>query len=282
MQAGTFLSEGEKNAALWCSFNLKTLLTSFHAASRAPCSCHSVSSWDRSSNYGALGLRWWGSPGQNVTERGILVSNFGVTRNSLREFYTLNRFCVFKLFRTCLERYTKSRAFDDRRPASPRFNSWQVSRFTTGCPDLSWLSSRLVTSCRVLLCMSYFFNITTAILSSIFLDLLLGYSSTRSWSCKTCILEDATFHKNGCCNFFEGNPCKAIVTFSRWDFYLGLRVLDGFRSFCRMKEFGNGFDGELFPRLFISWRKLHLSLPEHCPLNSHCQQSPTSAKISIS
>ena len=45
-------------------------------------SCHSVSSWDRSSNFGALGLRWWGSPGQ-ISERRILVSNFSVTRNSL-------------------------------------------------------------------------------------------------------------------------------------------------------------------------------------------------------
>ena len=31
-------SEGEKNAALWCSFNFNTLLASFHATSRAPCS----------------------------------------------------------------------------------------------------------------------------------------------------------------------------------------------------------------------------------------------------
>ena len=35
-------SEGEKNVALSCSFNFNTLLASFHAASRAPCSCHSV------------------------------------------------------------------------------------------------------------------------------------------------------------------------------------------------------------------------------------------------
>ena len=79
-------SEGVKNVALSCSSNLNTFLASFHAASRAPCSCHSVSSWDRSSNFGALGLRSW----TNVTERGILVSNFGMTRNSLCELHTLN------------------------------------------------------------------------------------------------------------------------------------------------------------------------------------------------
>ena len=66
-----FFSEGEKNVALSCSFNLNTLLASFHAASRAPCSCHSVSSWDRSSNFGALGLRWWGSSGQISPSEGF-------------------------------------------------------------------------------------------------------------------------------------------------------------------------------------------------------------------
>ena len=81
--------EGEKNAALWCSFNFNTFLASFHAASRAPCSCHSVCSRDRSSNFGAFGLRSWGSPGQ-ISERRILVSNFGVTCNSLCDSHTLD------------------------------------------------------------------------------------------------------------------------------------------------------------------------------------------------
>ena len=37
-------SEGEKYATLSRSLKFDTLLASFHAASRAPCSCHSVSS----------------------------------------------------------------------------------------------------------------------------------------------------------------------------------------------------------------------------------------------
>ena len=57
-------------------------------------------------------------------------------------------------------------------------------------------------------------------------------------------------------------------------FPLGLRVLHDFRSFCCMKEFGDGSDGVTFPRLFISWRKLQVSPFTHCPLVSHCQQSP--------
>ena len=41
VDAGRHLfSEGEKNVALSCSFNFNTFLASFHAASRAPCSCH--------------------------------------------------------------------------------------------------------------------------------------------------------------------------------------------------------------------------------------------------
>ena len=39
---GHLFSGDEKNVALWCSFNLNTLLASFHAASRAPWSCHSL------------------------------------------------------------------------------------------------------------------------------------------------------------------------------------------------------------------------------------------------
>ena len=42
----------------------------------------------------------------------------------------------------------------------------------------------------------------------------------HSWSCRTSILEGATFHKMSCCKFLWGNPCKAIVTFYHWDFFL--------------------------------------------------------------
>ena len=91
VDAGRHLfSEGEKSAALWCSFNFDTFLVSFHAASRALCSCHFVSSWDRYSNFGALGLRWWFT-WTNVTERGILVWNFGMTCNGFCELRTLDR-----------------------------------------------------------------------------------------------------------------------------------------------------------------------------------------------
>ena len=90
VDAGRHLfSEGEKNVALSCSFNFNTLLASFHAASRAPCSCHCLllrpilKIW----SVGATLMRFtWAI----LSERRILVSNFGVTRNSPCEFHTLD------------------------------------------------------------------------------------------------------------------------------------------------------------------------------------------------
>ena len=63
MQADTNFPKVRRMLPCFSPLIFNTLLASFHAAPRAPCSCHSVSSWDRSSKFGALGLRWWGSPG---------------------------------------------------------------------------------------------------------------------------------------------------------------------------------------------------------------------------
>ena len=76
------------------------------------------------------------------------------------------------------------------------------------------------------------------------------------------------------CKFLWGNPCRAIETFYHWDFPLGLWVIDAFLSFYCIKELGNGFGCVIFARLLRSWRKLQFSPLEHCPLASHCQQSP--------
>ena len=81
VDAGRHLfSEGEKNVALSCSVHFNTLLDSFHAASRAPCSCHFrlllipiLKFW----SVGATLMRFtWAT----ISERRILVSNFSVTR----------------------------------------------------------------------------------------------------------------------------------------------------------------------------------------------------------
>ena len=90
-------SESEKNAAFFFSFNFRILLASFHADSRAPCSCHSVSSWDQSSNFGALGLRWWGSPGKIIPSEGFW-SRMSAWRSTVNFTHRIG-FRMFELFR---------------------------------------------------------------------------------------------------------------------------------------------------------------------------------------
>ena len=170
-------SEGEKNAALWCSYDLNTFLASFHAASRAPCSCHSVSSGDRSSNFGMLGFTW-----ANISERRILVSNFGMTFNSLCEFHTLDW-----LQHVCALPENRLRRLHVLKYANllPCIRwltfRWILSQFLITLlprfPSRSWHSS--VTGS--LSCQFPFFSKATALLSSSFLDLLVGCSST--WRC---------------------------------------------------------------------------------------------------
>ena len=87
-QADTIFPKSEKNAVLWFSFRIRIHLAFFHAASRASRSCFPVSSWDRSSNFVALGLRWWASPGQVTPTDGFLVSNVGMTHHGFSESTT--------------------------------------------------------------------------------------------------------------------------------------------------------------------------------------------------
>ena len=84
-------------------------------------------------------------------------------------------FCIAELFRKIDFRGFMSwktqpncRAFDDRRPVGPRFNSWQVPRLISGRPDLSWLSSRWTTGCPTFSCQSFFFKIATALVIILF------------------------------------------------------------------------------------------------------------------
>ena len=123
LDAGKHLfSEGEKNVALSCSFNFDTLWASFHSASRAPCSCHTVSSWDRSSNFGALGLRPWGSPGQIYLSEGFWSRIF-VWRAIA--FVNFTRWIGFSMWNT----QPNCRVSDDRR--------WEDLRSNLTCCHLS-------------------------------------------------------------------------------------------------------------------------------------------------
>ena len=73
-------SVGKKNVALRYSFNFRIFFASYHAVSRAQCSYHSVSSWDRSSNLGALGQRWWESLWKILLSDWFFVSKCGIAQ----------------------------------------------------------------------------------------------------------------------------------------------------------------------------------------------------------
>ena len=97
MQAAPIFRRWEE-CCFVCSFNFRTLLASLHAASRAPCSCHSVSSWDRSSNFGALGLRWWGSSGQIIPSDGCWSRMLAWRNTALVRTHRIG-FSMFELLR---------------------------------------------------------------------------------------------------------------------------------------------------------------------------------------
>ena len=220
VDAGRHLfSEGEKNVALSCSFNFNTLFVSFHAASRTSCSCHSVSSRDRSSNFGALGLRSWGSPGQLYpSER--FWSRILVWRATVFVHYThwigFRMFAHFRRINFCgvMSWNTQSncRASNGRRcdDFCPWFNSWPVSRMTTGyhvpsCMQLMLLQHAYCTFVIIL------FEPSTRMLINLTMCIRALFSkSVTTLGLVTNILEGANFHKISCCKFLWNNPCKTI------------------------------------------------------------------------
>ena len=82
------LSESEKNAALFFSFNLGIFLASFHAASRRHRSCHSCLLLRLVLKFWSVGVTLMRITWANHSERRILVSNVSVTYNGFGEFYT--------------------------------------------------------------------------------------------------------------------------------------------------------------------------------------------------
>ena len=240
-------SESEKNAVLFSSFNFRMLSASLHAASRAHRSCLSVSSWDRSSNFGALGLRWWGITWANHSKRWILVSNVRMTNDGFCEVNTSDWFpCVWAL--------PQNRC---------RLRRLHILKYATQL------------SCNFQHCHCTFVTILFRPFARLFFNLamriraLFSQICIHSPTCKTSILEDAICHRMNWCKFLWGDPCRAIETSFHWDFASGTSG-----SRCISLELGEGFGWVVFARLLISWRKLQSSPLEHCPLAFHCQHSP--------
>ena len=275
------------NVALSCSFNFNTFLVSCHAASRAPCSCHSVSSWDRSSNFGALGAALMRFTWANISERWILVSNVSVT-NSLREIHTLDWFphvCALPENRLRRLHILKNATqLSCIRWSAKRWSSSQL--FITPLIRFPWPIVTLVGNGSSFMPITFlqhsyctFVTILFRPFAKLFINLTMcEWALFPKPTATLGLVEQAFWRVPFFTKWVIASSFKVILAkqskHSSLELLpLGLVVLDAF-SFCCMKEFGDGVDGVTCPRLSISWRKLQLSPLEHCPLDSPCQQSP--------
>ena len=100
----------------------------------------------------------------------ILVSNFSVTCNSFREFQNVG--LVSACLNSSWDRLRRLHVVkdttpivvrsSDRRPTSPCFNSWQVSRLTSGLPQSFVTFVTVDNRLHTLSCRSFFFKATKA------------------------------------------------------------------------------------------------------------------------
>ena len=239
MQEGTYFPKVRRMLL----FDAPLILTHFWPAStllRGHLALATLSSWDRYSNFGALGLRWWGSP-EHISPSEEFWSRMSAWR-ATAFVNTTHRigFRMSELFRKIDEDFGGSISWNTQ-PNCRVFDEL----YTTGLT---------------------FYGTAHA---STFHQICI-----HSPTCRTSILEGATFHKMSSCKFLWGNPCKAIDTFYHWDFFPGTTGSRCFSLILLHERIRRRFDCVIFPRLFISWRKLQLSPFTHCPLVSHCQHSP--------
>ena len=98
-QAGANFPKVRRMRLYFYPLNFRMLLASLHAASRAHRSCQSVSSWDRSSNFGASALRWWGSLGQISPSEGFWSRMLAWRTTAFANWSHRIGFRMFELFR---------------------------------------------------------------------------------------------------------------------------------------------------------------------------------------
>ena len=122
-------------------------LSNFHTASRAPCSCHSVSSLRPILKFWSIGvmliritwtnksfrLKDFGLECQRDVQRLVWISHVGLVSACLSSSVRLTTTSA----PPCPEIHNPIVVFHDPHPTSPWFNSWRVSRFTTYCQVLS-------------------------------------------------------------------------------------------------------------------------------------------------
>ena len=199
-------------------FHAPSILT--HSASRAPCSCHSVSSWDRSSNFRALGQRQQGSPGQTWPSWISHVRLVSACPSSSGEWTSAA---------SCLEIRNPiilHQIIDVEMIFVPTscHSSYHVSLMDRdiGRQRVLFHANHL-SSAQLHFGHHSFWTFQSAVLQPDGVHMsTFPQNGNHSWYCRTSILEGAIFHKMSYYKFLLGNPCKAIETFSPlWIFSSG-------------------------------------------------------------
>ena len=207
-------SEGEKDAALFFSFNFRTLLASLHAASRAPCSCHSVSSWDRPSNFGALGLRSWVHLGKLFRAK-----DFGL--ECQRDVQRLSWILHIETVSVRLSSSVKSM----KTSAAP----YPGIRNPVAVYLMSRHSQQVSLSLMLLMPFQHshcpFVTVLFGPFARLFFNLamrirLIPKSATTLGLVEQAFWKMPLFYRMNWCKFLWSTPCRAIETFYHWDSFL--------------------------------------------------------------
>ena len=184
--------------------NFNTLLASLGAASRAPCYSHSVSSWDRSSNFGALELRWRGSHGQMYPIEGVwsqmhewrATAFVNFTRRigfHMSELFCKKDFGGFMSWKT-QQKLSCIRWSASNRSLSPQSGVMLVT--VENKLPYAFVQILLLQDSYCTFCQHSFWTFCLAVHQpgdahkSTF-----PQTDNHSWSCRTSILEGATFHR---------------------------------------------------------------------------------------
>ena len=251
--AGTYFPKVRRMMLHFFSFNFMIFLDNFHTASRSHRSCHSVSSWDRSSNFGALGSRWWGSPGQIIPSEGFWSRMLAcdVRRLLWIEHIGLTSVCLSssaKSMKTSAAPYPEIR----NPQLSCNFQHSHCTFDTILLRPVAGLFINLAVCIRALSPKpaSIFGLVEQAFWRMPFFTEWIGASSFEV------ILARQSKHSS-----------TGLLPF-------GLLVPGAFFTFCCVEELGDELDCVDFARLLISCRKLQLSPFELCPSAFHYQQSP--------
>ena len=195
----------------------------------------------------------------NHSIRWILISNVSVTYDDFREFYTSDRISVrLKLFRKIDEDFdgfhtqVNSRVFDELYATDFIVLSCGLILLQHGL--LFFLSSFLLD-----LFARMFLNLT------MYLRVISPQTGNHSWSCRTSILEDVTFHEMNWYKFLWENLRRVIETFYHWDFF---PLTFQYRVVKSDQEFG---DRIAIISFYSARSKNHCRIVSwKCPLQSSC------------